>query len=71
MHDKSIPLGARILAVADSFDAMTSDRPYRKAMSEGEAMQELLDNQDSQFDPLVVKAFLSVLEKETKIKDLV
>ena len=53
-----IPLGARILAVADSFDAMTSDRPYRTAMANGNAITEIKRCSGSQFDPAVVKAFL-------------
>lgn len=58
-----IPLGARIITVADSFDAMTSDRPYRKAMSQSEAVEELKRCSLTQFDPEVVKAFIEVLEK--------
>lgn len=55
---EDIPLGARILAVADSFDAMTSDRPYRAAMSVSKAIAEVKRCTGSQFDPKVVKAFL-------------
>jgi len=61
---QSIPLGARILAVADSFDAMTSNRPYRKAMSDDEAVKELMRNRGTQFDPEVVDAFIRVWKKE-------
>jgi len=53
-----IPLGARIVAVADSFDAMTSDRPYRSAMSHERAFKELKACSGSQFDPAVVNSFL-------------
>ncbi len=55
---KDIPLGSRILAVADSFDAMTSDRPYRAAMAASKAVSEIKRCAGSQFDPTVVKAFL-------------
>jgi putative two-component system response regulator len=55
---EEIPLGARILAVADSFDAMTSDRPYRAAMPAGKAIAEIKKCAGTQFDPIVVKAFL-------------
>jgi HD-GYP domain-containing protein (c-di-GMP phosphodiesterase class II) len=53
-----IPLGARIIAVCDSYDAMTSDRSYRRAMSEEVALAELQAGAGSQFDPKVVGAFL-------------
>jgi putative two-component system response regulator len=55
-----IPLGARILAVADSFDAMTSDRPYRPAMTAARAIAEIKKCSGTQFDPVVVKAFLKM-----------
>lgn len=53
-----IPLAARILALADAFDAMTSDRPYRSAMSKEEALAEIKRCTGTQFDPVVVTAFL-------------
>jgi len=53
-----IPLVARILAVADTFDAMTSDRPYRSAMSLEEALGEINRGTGTQFDPVVASAFL-------------
>jgi HD-GYP domain-containing protein (c-di-GMP phosphodiesterase class II) len=52
-----IPLEARILAVADSYDAMTSARPYRGAMSHEDAVMELRRNVGTQFDPAAVAAF--------------
>jgi putative nucleotidyltransferase with HDIG domain len=61
---KEIPLGARIVAVADSFDAMTSDRPYRKGMPPWQALDEIVANSGKQFDPLVVEAFKRVVEKK-------
>jgi diguanylate cyclase (GGDEF)-like protein len=60
---ESIPLGARIIAVADAFDAMTSERPYRRAKSVQEAINELKENAGTQFDPKVVAAFLNLIEK--------
>ena len=57
---ESIPLGARIIAVADSFDAMTSDRPYRRAIPPWEALEEIVSKSGRQFDPEVVDAFKSV-----------
>lgn len=56
---EEIDITARIIAVADSFDAMTSDRPYRMALSQEEAFKELSDNSGTQFDPAVVEAFIS------------
>jgi putative two-component system response regulator len=55
-----IPLAARVLAVADAFDAMTSERPYRKAMSIKEALDEIKRCTDTQFDPEVIAAFLKI-----------
>ena len=52
-----IPLGSRIIAVCDAFDAMTSDRPYRHAMSVDAALDELNRSAGTQFDPAVVEAF--------------
>lgn len=57
----NIPLEARILCVADSFDAMLSDRPYRKGMKMKAVIEELKNNAGTQFDPCAVHAFLSVL----------
>ena len=51
--------------VADAFDAMTSDRPYRKALTLDVAITELLDNSGTQFDPAIVEIFTSILEDGT------
>jgi len=61
-----IPLGARIIGVCDAFDAMISNRPYRKAISVEEAMVELRQNAGSQFDPLVVDAFCAVMAERER-----
>jgi len=58
--DPDVPLGACIIAVADSFDAMTTDRPYRKAIPMWEALEEIKQNAGTQFDPTVVEAFEKV-----------
>ncbi|MFH1283081.1 MAG: HD domain-containing phosphohydrolase [bacterium] len=63
---EEIPLGARIVAIIDAYDAMTSDRPYRKALKKEFAVTELKKYAGIQFDPKVVEAFLRVLEKEEK-----
>jgi putative nucleotidyltransferase with HDIG domain len=60
LREQQIPLGARIFAVADSLDAMISDRPYRKALSMDHARKEILRCSGTQFDPSVVEVFLSL-----------
>lgn len=64
LKGESIPLGARILAVADCYHAMTSDRPYRKAMSSEEAINELTRCAGTQFDPEIVEVFIQLLKKK-------
>jgi putative nucleotidyltransferase with HDIG domain len=59
-----IPLGARIVAVADAFDAITTDRPYRKGKPPWEAVQEIVDQTGRQFDPAVVEAFRRVVSSK-------
>ena len=58
---EAIPAGARVFSVADAFDAMTSDRPYRKAIPFDQACQEMADGAGSQFDPAVVDAFTAIV----------
>ena len=60
LRGERIPLGARILAVADAYVAMTSDRPYRHALSHSAAVAELLECSGSQFDPGIVTAFVEL-----------
>ncbi len=57
----AIPIGSRIILACDAYHAMTSDRPYRKAMSHGEALRELRKSAGTQFDPQVVEALLGCL----------
>lgn len=61
---KEISIEAKIIAVADAFDAMTSDRPYRKAMSAEQALAELVRLRGEQFSPEVVDAFMQIVEEE-------
>lgn len=63
LRGEEIPIGARIIAVADAYDAMTHDRPYRPAMSKEQARAELWRCAGSQFDPMVVAAATRVLDK--------
>ena len=62
LKGEDIPLGARIYAVADSYIAMTSDRPHRKKMSHDKARREILRSSMTQFDPEVVRAFARAAE---------
>ena len=61
---EDIPLASRILLVTDAFDAMTTDRPYRKAMPVEVAIEELERNSGSQFDSTIVEAFLRILARD-------
>jgi len=63
LKGEEIPLGARIFAVVDAYDAITSDRPYRRAKSHGEAMEEIVRWSGIQFDPRVVEAFRELDKK--------
>jgi putative two-component system response regulator len=60
----AIPLGARIVALADSFDAMTQDRPYRRAMPIAEALSEIAGAAGHQFDPGLAPLFLAIVESD-------
>jgi HD-GYP domain-containing protein (c-di-GMP phosphodiesterase class II) len=65
-----IPRGARILNVSDAFDAMTTNRSYKKKLPTKVAVQELQRNSGTQFDPEIVQAFLNVLQKENRLTDI-
>jgi len=64
---EQIPLGARIIAISDSYDSMTSDRPYRRPLSNGDAKNELIKNAGKQFDPNLVSFFLDVLKEMEEV----
>jgi HD-GYP domain-containing protein (c-di-GMP phosphodiesterase class II) len=66
LRGDEIPLAARIFAIADSFDAMTSNRPYRRALPLERALQEIRDGAGTQFDPEVVRAFLELVEENER-----
>ena len=57
---EEIPLGARIFALVDAFDAMTSDRPYRRALSFEQALEQIASSAGTQFDPEVVRCFVEL-----------
>ncbi|MCX5712560.1 MAG: diguanylate cyclase, partial [Candidatus Omnitrophica bacterium] len=61
---EEIPVGARIIALADVYEALVSDRPYRKAFSKAKALRIIKENSGSQFDPNIVDIFLRILNKE-------
>jgi HD-GYP domain-containing protein (c-di-GMP phosphodiesterase class II) len=60
---EEIPLGARVIAAADAFDAMVSDRPYRKAKTPMEAKEAIERGSGTEFDPYVVEAFLRTFRR--------
>jgi putative nucleotidyltransferase with HDIG domain len=59
-----IDIGARVIMLADAYDAMTSGRVYRKKLSKDEALNEIKRNTETQFDPLVVEVFLKIMQEE-------
>jgi putative two-component system response regulator len=64
---EAIPIAGRIIAVADVFDALTHQRPYKRAWTEGEAVAEICSQRGRQFDPVVVDAFLQVVAEAGSI----
>ncbi len=71
LADDNIPFEARIFTVIDAYDAMTSDRPYRPAMTHGQAMIEVRAHAGSQFDPQVVAAFEALMESRPDLHEQV
>ncbi|WP_051273114.1 PAS domain S-box protein [Desulfotruncus alcoholivorax] len=67
LKEEEIPMECRILAIADAYDAMTSDRPYRKALSHNQAVVELRRCSRTQFDPALVASFIHIIENENNI----
>jgi signal transduction histidine kinase len=67
LRGEEIPIGARVLAVIDAFQSMTMGRPYKSRRTVENAVRELVDFSDRQFDPEVVEAFLAVLKEEGKL----
>lgn len=64
LKGEEIPLEARILSIADAYDAMTSDRPYRKAMSQNDALSELRKHSGIQWDPELVDIFIDLIQED-------
>ena len=70
LSGNEIPIECRILSIADAFDAMTSDRPYRKAMSAEQAVKELRKFAGSQFDPELLTVFCELLQQEGEMNSI-
>jgi HD-GYP domain-containing protein (c-di-GMP phosphodiesterase class II) len=68
LKGNKIPLISRIVAIADAYDAMTNDRPYRKAMSKNKALGEIERESGAQFDPSLAKIFTKILTGESLVK---
>lgn len=68
LKGKEIPIGARIVSVIDVYHALISDRPYRKALSQEQAIKIIKEESGKKFDPEVVEAFLRILEKEKELE---
>ena len=66
LKGEDIPLESRILAIADAYHAMTSDRPYRKGIAPELALSQMQESAGNQFDPNLVPIFISIIEKESK-----
>ncbi|MGB6042096.1 MAG: diguanylate cyclase, partial [Pirellulales bacterium] len=64
-HVEPLPIGARMLAIADAFDSMTNRQVYRSAMSRNEALKVLVDSAGTQFDPELIKVFIEIEEEES------
>ena len=64
LKEEEIPIGARIIAIADVYEALISDRPYRKALSKREALRIIKENSGTQFDPKVASVLIDVLKKK-------
>lgn len=69
LKGEAIPLPARIIAVADAYDAMVSDRPYRQGMSHADAMAEIEKGARTQFDPLIAKVFMEIISGNVTLAD--
>ena len=70
LRHEEIPLAARVFAIADSFDAMTNDRPYRSALTPERAIDEIVLGACSQFDPDIVQIFLNLVDEDPSVLGL-
>jgi putative nucleotidyltransferase with HDIG domain len=63
LRDEAIPIGARVLAIVDCYDALTSDRPYRRALSHRRAVAMIHERRGTMYDPAIVDAFLRIVQR--------
>jgi len=63
LRGQAIPVGARVLAIVDCFDALTSDRPYRRAQSQGSAVAMIHERRGAMYDPEITDAFLRIVQR--------
>jgi HD-GYP domain-containing protein (c-di-GMP phosphodiesterase class II) len=67
LKGEAIPIGARIILVSDAYDAMTTDRPYRKSIGHHAAIAELRKKKGTQFDPLLVDTLISLIGENQEL----
>ena len=67
MKEEEIPIVARIFAIADAYDVMVNDRPYKMIMSNSQALNEIKDKSGSQFDPIIAEMFIKIMEIQEQI----
>jgi putative nucleotidyltransferase with HDIG domain len=67
----NIPLGSRIIAIADSFDAMVTKRTYKDTMTFDHAVDELKKQSGKQFDPIIIEKFIDIIEQDNKVKNII
>ncbi|HQN21596.1 MAG TPA: HD domain-containing protein [Thermotogota bacterium] len=70
LYGEEIPLFSRVISVADAYDSMTSNRPYREALSDWEAVREIERNLATQFDPDIGRCFIQIMVREKKIRNI-
>jgi HD-GYP domain-containing protein (c-di-GMP phosphodiesterase class II) len=70
LRGRDIPLGARIVSIADAYDAMIQDRPYKRAVDHADALAELHRHAETQFDPELVAIFTRLYEDQPPVPDL-
>ena len=66
LKEEEIPLYARIISIADAYDALTTDRPYKKAVDKDAALEEIAKDKSLRFDPFIVDTFYRIMKLETK-----